>query len=419
MTEATDVLRGGAADLGSILTGLRAARTGLVPFDERVTAFTADLSRRLRRRRDIQSSPAFAALAYWIRPATIERLHQEWEALQALSPAVVRVPRGLVFHLPPANVDTTFVYSWLLSALCGNANVIRLSSRSLDASHLLVDIVGEVLGDHDEIAATTSIVSYGHEREITQELSTADMRVIWGGDEAVAAVRSVPSAPYTRDLAFPDRFSMTALGTEAVVTANDDAVDALAKSLYNDAFWFDQLGCASPRTIVWVGRPHDVERASGRLRAALRSHLAERGQIEPPTSAVLSKFVHIADAAARGVIGTVDRSCNLLTSAMSDRLVGFERDAPGGGLFYEMRAHSLVDLAPLITRRDQTLGVYGIDATSISDFVRAVGSRGIDRIVPVGTALEFGRFWDGVDLLVEFSRVISLPDPRGSEPLTR
>jgi hypothetical protein len=30
-----------------------------------------------------------------------------------------RFPRGLVFHLSPATVDTLFVYSWALSALAG------------------------------------------------------------------------------------------------------------------------------------------------------------------------------------------------------------------------------------------------------------------------------------------------------------
>ncbi|MFC6804089.1 acyl-CoA reductase [Deinococcus caeni] len=39
------------------------------------------------------------------------------------------MPRGLVFHVPPANVDTIFIYSWLMSVLAGNRNVIRLSSR--------------------------------------------------------------------------------------------------------------------------------------------------------------------------------------------------------------------------------------------------------------------------------------------------
>ena len=48
-------------------------------------------------------------------------------------------PRGNVFHLPPANVDTIFVYSWAISALAGNHNVVRISSRSAGAAEVILE----------------------------------------------------------------------------------------------------------------------------------------------------------------------------------------------------------------------------------------------------------------------------------------
>ena len=56
-------------------------------------------------------------------------------------------PRGLVFHVPPANVDTIFVYSWALSALAGNPNVVRISSRSAGAADACSTTLNETLGD--------------------------------------------------------------------------------------------------------------------------------------------------------------------------------------------------------------------------------------------------------------------------------
>src|SRR5229473_1854189 len=56
-------------------------------------------------------------------------------ARRLLTPGGVRrFPRGLVFHVPPANVDTIFVYSWALSALAGNRNVVRISPRAAGAA---------------------------------------------------------------------------------------------------------------------------------------------------------------------------------------------------------------------------------------------------------------------------------------------
>jgi hypothetical protein len=409
MGDCEDVLRGGAFDPARRSDDLRTARMTLVPFDDRVVSFAADLARRLRRETGVRSSPALSALAFWIRPATIERLREEWSALASLYPTIERVPRGLVFHLPPTNVDTMFVYSWLLSALCGNANVIRLSPRSLDNSRLLVDLVREVLAGHPVVAETTAVVTYGHDDALTRVLSTADVRVIWGGDEAVAAIRAIPCAPSTRDLAFPDRFSLAALDASVVENSSADQLSELAHALFNDAYWFDQLGCSSPRLIVWVGDEPSARAASSHLTEALRTELARRRHPEPPTSAVMAKFVHVADAAARGLVSRVDRRDNSLTVAAAVGVGDFERDTPGGGLFYEMIVGDLVELAPHIQRKDQTLTVHGIDHGSLSRFVAALGSRGVDRIVPVGQALQFDRFWDGVDLLVEFTRALSLP----------
>lgn len=409
MTEPTDVLHGGMFEVDGGVDELRRAQRTLSPFDDRVVEFVAELSRALRRRRAVQESPALSALAYWIRPATVARLRDDWNALEVTEPAITRVPRGVVFHMPPTNVDTLFVYSWLLSALCGNANVVRLSPRALDASSLLVDVIRDILCDHDAVADTTAIVSFAHQTAVTQALSSADVRVIWGGDDAVAAIRAVPSAPYTRDLAFPDRFSMTAMNAATVALAGQEELDALTHALYNDAYWFDQLGCASPRLIVWVGDASDATVASARLVASLRAHLEERGHPPPPTSAVMAKFVQVADAASRDLVASVDRADNALTLARAKQPSELQRDSPGGGLFYEMRLTDLVELAPLITRRDQTLGVHGIDNDDITRFIEQLGSRGIDRIVPVGQALSFSRYWDGVDLMVEFTRIIARP----------
>ena len=44
-----------------------------------------------------------------------------------------RVPRAA------ANVDTLFVYSLVLSLLAGNRNIVRLSSRATDQSHVILN----------------------------------------------------------------------------------------------------------------------------------------------------------------------------------------------------------------------------------------------------------------------------------------
>ncbi|HET9516299.1 MAG TPA: gamma-glutamyl phosphate reductase, partial [Actinoplanes sp.] len=39
---------------------------------------------------------------------------------------------------------------------------------------------------------------------------------------------------------------------------------------------------------------------------------------------------------------------------------------------------------------------------------RRLAGRGIDRVVPFGSALSFAAVWDGYDLLSEFSRITTV-----------
>jgi hypothetical protein len=386
-----------------IMSELSTRQRDLSAFHPDVVNFVGDLSRSLRRHPETQAHPALGALAYWFRPSNIERLRIDYDRLDADADRT-RVPRGVAFHIPPTNVATLFVYSWLLSALVGNANVIRLS-LSVDTSGPLLDTINTCIGRHTTIAATTAIVRYDHEEVVTASFSQADVRVIWGGDEAVQRIKAIPSAPATIDLAFPARHSLTVLDASAVLAEAN--LDSLAGRFFNDAYWFDQLGCSSPRLIVWRGDPSASERAANRFRTALIAELRRRTHVVTPSTA-LSKLTYAANAAANGTVQRIDWESNELTIGDMGCLDRVDRDGPGGGFFYQASVSRLDELVPHIRRSDQTLGHFGIAPGELRDLARALGSRGIDRIVPIGEALTFDRHWDGLDLFAAFTRAVTV-----------
>jgi hypothetical protein len=51
---------------------------------------------------------------------------------------------------------------------------------------------------------------------------------------------------------------------------------------------------------------------------------------------------------------------------------------------------------------------YGADKNALRDFVIKNSLRGIDRIVPVGSALDIGVVWDGYDIVRALSRVVEV-----------
>lgn len=224
------------------------------PLNASLVDSSIDFSHRIFRDSEAKSYPELLALAFWMRKSEITRLIAQFRSLQ-LEQRVL-IPRGLVFHLPPRNVDTMFIYSWLLAALTGNKNVIRLSPQRSESTNILLRLLRETLAVAAEPAkSSTVIVSYGHEEEPTAMLSAlCDVRVTWGGDSTVEIIRRSPLAPQAGEITFPDRYSLAAIRADAYADLPEQKRDYLADQFFNDSFWFDQLACSSPASSSGVGR---------------------------------------------------------------------------------------------------------------------------------------------------------------------
>jgi hypothetical protein len=99
---------------------------------------------------------------------------------------------------------------------------------------------------------------------------------------------------------------------------------------------------------------------------------------------------------------------NALTVLRLAGLDGFDRTHPGAGLFFAAGVEDLGELTGFVTHKDQTLSTFGFDRADLDRFAGALGGRGLDRIVPFGEALAFGRFWDGHDMLADLTRTIDV-----------
>jgi hypothetical protein len=379
-----------------------------MPFAPDAIALALSLGRRIARDGEARKQPALQALAFWLRKTELLRLQSAVQRIEG--DGTVLVPRGTVFHLPPANVDTLFVYSWILALLAGNRNVVRLSSRGVPQASVLVRLVNEALAEHAGTPAGdgTVMLSYGHDVEITRALSAVcDVRVIWGGDATVNAVRAVPLPPRAIELAFPDRYSFAALNAAAVVALDDEALAALADRVYIDTYWFDQLGCSSPRVLVWVGSAADCATAGRRFVPALHARVRARGYgVDVGTA--LAKRTFAFRTAIDTEVESVHWVANELAVIELAELGTLVRDHPGGGLLFQVGVERLDALAPILTARDQTLSHFGFERAELVSFVHRLGASAFDRLVPVGSALQFDRIWDGFDLIAQFTRNVTV-----------
>lgn len=392
-------------ELEPLLDRLRAPGARLAPFASEALEVCARFSAVLFRDEEARRYPELQALAFWMRKAELTRLQAQFASFE--SGGVLLVPRGLVFHVPPSNVDTIFLYSWVLSMLVGNANIIRLSQRTGTVSSIICRVLNGVLREGGvHVANNTAVIRYAHEREINELISAAaDVRVLWGGDQSVRTMRSAPLAPHSQDLTFPDRFSLAAISSAAWLAQAHEAKQAAVAQFFNDTYWFDQMACSSPRILAWCGGAEDSTAASTEFYELLASEI-ENKRYELPAGPRLQKLAFaygaILDLPVTRVSGA-DTQCTILEL---DHASSLPREHCGGGLLYQIRIERLNDLAALIEARHQTLTHFGFAPEELRALVRALNGRGVDRIVPMGRALRFGRVWDGYDLLRSFTRAV-------------
>ena len=78
------------------------------------------------------------------------------------------------------------------------------------------------------------------------------------------------------------------------------------------------------------------------------------------------------------------------------------------GYFYEYSTNKIDEISKYINNKYQTLTYFGINKSEIKEFIIKNEISGIDRIVPIGQALDMSFYWDGYDINKILSRVVDI-----------
>jgi len=383
------------------------SRQPMVPYDDLVCQLISQLSRELLSTREARQYPDVISFAYWCRKANMERLKDIFSEDEC-----VRIGLGLAFHVSPSNVPINFAFSYVLSLLAGNANVVRVPSKDFPQTGLVCGAITKLFADpqYDRIARMTRLVRYEQNDTITGPFSAeCDARVIWCGDEAIRTIRRLPTPARCVEIAFSDRYSFCVMDPNAVLQAEDGAVRKLAEAFYNDTFVLDQNACSSPHMVVWLnGAEDDVERAKQRFWQEVYEVTAAKYDLQPVHA--VDKLAALCQAGVElDNIASVHRHGNFVYRVAVDS-VSDDMDSLRGrfGFFYEYETADVNSLAHVVNTKYQTLTYFGVDKADLVAFVVDNGLRGIDRIVPVGQALDMDVRWDGYDVIRSLSRIVDV-----------
>ena len=379
-----------------------AAQT-LPPYSEEAVQFLAEVSSRFLKSPEIREYPDIAGFGYWCRRSNLSKL-----AL-AFDKKITRLGRGLAFHITPSNVPVNFAFSFAFGLLAGNTNIVRVSSTNHPQAKVILSAMQDLFEEdiYSRIYAMTSFVRYPRDDKITRTLSEiSDARIIWGGDATVNHIRMMKTKARCIDVCFADRYSVSLLDSDAICNADAESFSRLIVGFYNDVFLLDQNACSSPHVVLWQGDKGRICSAKDRFWRGLEE-LMETKDAEPGIYS-LDKFTHLCRTAIRlqPINQNRSQSGRVYRVELGQLPMGIENFRGQHGFFFETTDNDLSKLSAVLNSRYQTLTYYGVDPKDITNLVFENGLQGLDRVVPVGMALDIGTVWDGYDLITTLSRVI-------------
>ena len=146
-----------------------------------------------------------------------------------------RRPLGVLLHISAGNVDALPAFSVIEGLLTGNINLLKLPREDNGLSAAILERLIDIEPRLEPFVEVFDVPS-DDVASLRKLSSLADAVVVWGGDEAVMAVRSL-ARPDMRVIEWGHRLSFA----YAELSADDEAIYGIAYNMLST----DQLYCSS------------------------------------------------------------------------------------------------------------------------------------------------------------------------------
>ena len=311
-------------------------------------------------------------------------------------------PRGLVCHWLAGNVQILGMFALVQSIISKNVNLLKVSRRD---DGVFNDILSEFKGvtyttadgytiRGDDLLKTISLVYFGRNAlKLGEEMSkSADVRIAWGGREAVEAVTSYPAKYNAETVIFGPKLSFSVIAKEEL--SSPQAAKKLARKVSVDVSVFDQHGCASPHNLyIEEGGNVSPEEFCDLLGISMMK--TERQIPKPAMSPEQVTQIH----SIRDVYdfkGFVKESDTMSWTILLDDMDEIDRPVYSRVLFTH-KVKSIFDSLKFIDENIQTIGIAAPTDKALA-FATEATKRGVARLPFIGRMLNFEMPWDGVFL---------------------
>lgn len=324
-------------------------------------------------------------------------------------------PRGLVCHWMAGNVQILGMFALVQAIITKNVNILKVAAKDEGVfSRLLSAFEGlEYITDTgyvirgDELLETIAVVYFSRNATNLGEFlsKNANVRIAWGGKEAVETVSNYPAMIDCETVIFGPKISFAVISKESL--ESEQEAKKLARRLTVDVSVFDQTGCASPHNLfIEKGGKVTPERFCEIMAETFPK--TERQIPKPAVSTEQISEIH----SIRGVYDFKGQSWG--SPEMSWTILYGDQNELNNPVYSRVIfVHPVDDIEDCLSHVEDFVQTIGISAPveRAMTFADKATAKGVARCPMIGRMLNFEMPWDGVFLIDRLVRWNTLFGP--------
>lgn len=322
-------------------------------------------------------------------------------------------PRGISVHWIAGNVDVLGIFSVVQALLTKNVCLIKVPHDYSLLKKLILsfsEITTEKISGKNLLNCIT-LVYIERDDFINQEIlsKNSDIRIAWGGEEAVSTILSLKKNFFTEDIIYGPKYSYVILDSEFL----NENVKNTAQRLALDVSVFDQYACNSPHTVFVESEDLENIELAKELAKELANSMETVNRIMIPKS-------QISEKKAMEILSTrteYDFKGEVFASKNTDWTVIYsEEEGLANPCFSRVvfirPIKNIEEIEKFHNRKIQSIGIGITNKEKREKIVDLITLNGGDRCPYIGNMSKFSSPWDGIFGMDRMIRWISLTNKK-------
>ena len=306
-------------------------------------------------------------------------------------------PQGTALHWLAGNVPVISLISLFQGLLTKNKNIIKVSKSFKTLFPIIfsdlklnLKIKKSLKKNFQNILESIFIIYVNHDEISDLELLSinSDLRIIWGGHEAVKKISELKKKINCKDIIFGPKVSMAFISKKRM--KNEKDLINFSELFVNDVFNFDQLGCNSPHNLlIEKGSKSDLLKISNII-----AKVFKRKKIKSETNPInkfnllVKNFTHSLEN-NNSFISEKNFEWNIFIN----NKLKIENPIYNRSIFLSS-VDSLDRLSKILPKNTQSIGLF-VDKAERNKIIDKLSLMSVDRFPEIGTMSIYSNPWDG------------------------